>query len=258
MWKKTIKHQNRVKAMNHLEENLFILNDNFRVHLMKHRELMLDMSNKVRFVDTCMGMTTDINQFETMQMNSIKKSKKSIMEYSGQSRQNIEKCIDKVLNELRNQIMDDMSMDEDRKKQSPVGGGNTMSLKKKESNNVFDKLGFPSGMTYGHRSSLRKQCLYFLKFAFLVDFISLDALAKIYCSSVAKMIDRLKDLNDSIDIDKILKSEMEEEGGGMTAGRGSEPLFYVNVEIEDSKPIPDTAIEKEPIDDFIKSPRGKS
>ena len=86
MWKKTIKHQNRVKAMNHLEENLFILNDNFRVHLMKHRELMLDMSNKVRFVDTCMGMTTDINQFETMQMNSIKKSKKSIMEYSGQSR----------------------------------------------------------------------------------------------------------------------------------------------------------------------------
>jgi hypothetical protein len=156
MWKKTIKHQNRVKAMNHLEENLFILNDNFRVHLMKHRELMLDMSNKVRFVDTCMGMTTDINQFETMQMNSIKKSKKSIMEYSGQSRQNIEKCIDKVLNELRNQIMDDMSMDEDRKKQSPVGGGNTMSLKKKESNNVFDKLGFPSGMTYGHRSSLRK------------------------------------------------------------------------------------------------------
>jgi hypothetical protein len=72
------------------------------------------------------------------------------------------------------------------------------------------------------------------------------------------MIDRLKDLNDSIDIDKILKSEMEEEGGGMTAGRGSEPLFYVNVEIEDSKPIPETAIEKEPIDDFIKSPRGKS
>jgi hypothetical protein len=119
MWKKTIKHQNRVKAMNHLEENLFILNDNFRVHLMKHRELMLDMSNKVRFVDTCMGMTTDINQFETMQMNSIKKSKKSIMEYSGQSRQNIEKCIDKVLNELRNQIMDDMSMDEDRKKTKP-------------------------------------------------------------------------------------------------------------------------------------------
>jgi hypothetical protein len=209
---------------------------------MKHRELMLDMSTKVRFVDTCMGMTTDINQFETMQMNSIKKSKKSIMEYSGQSRQNIEKCIDKVLNELRNQIMDDMSMDEDRKKQSPVGGGNTMSLKKKESNNVFDKLGFPSGMTYGHRSSLRKQCLYFLKFAFLVDFISLDALAKIYCSSVAKMIDRLKDLNDSIDMEKIMNSDMEEEGGSMTAGRGSEPLFYVNVEIEDSKPIPEHEI----------------
>ena len=68
-------------------------------------------------------------------------------------------------------------------------------MKKKESNNVFDKLGFPSGMTYGHRSQLRKECLRFLRFAYLADFLSYDALAKIYVGSVKKMIDRLDDLN---------------------------------------------------------------
>jgi hypothetical protein len=44
MWKKTIKHQNRVKAQNQLEEKLFILQDTFRSHLMQHRNLMLSMS----------------------------------------------------------------------------------------------------------------------------------------------------------------------------------------------------------------------
>jgi hypothetical protein len=37
MWKKTIKHQNRMKAQNSLEEKLFILQDHFSGHLMKHR-----------------------------------------------------------------------------------------------------------------------------------------------------------------------------------------------------------------------------
>lgn len=41
-----------MKALNLLDENLFILQENFREHLLKHRELMLKMSQE-RFVDTC-------------------------------------------------------------------------------------------------------------------------------------------------------------------------------------------------------------
>lgn len=52
MWKKTIKQQNKMRAFNALEDNLFMLQDNFREHLLKHRKLMLDMSS-FRFVDTC-------------------------------------------------------------------------------------------------------------------------------------------------------------------------------------------------------------
>jgi hypothetical protein len=43
MWKKTIKHQNRMKAQNSLEEKLFVLQDHFSVHLQKHRLYMIEM-----------------------------------------------------------------------------------------------------------------------------------------------------------------------------------------------------------------------
>ena len=78
MWKKTIKHQNRVKAQNCLEEKLFILQDTFRVHLMKHRELMLTMSN-VCFIDACRtGDTKNIDEFTSAQMTMIKKARKQM------------------------------------------------------------------------------------------------------------------------------------------------------------------------------------
>lgn len=68
-------------------------------------------------------------------------------------------------------------------------------MKRKEPNNAFEKLDFPLGMTYGHRSSLRKECSRFLRFAYLVDFISLESLAGIYKSSIEEMIGRLQYLD---------------------------------------------------------------
>jgi dynein heavy chain len=73
-------------------------------------------------------------------------------------------------------------------------------MKRKASNNVFEKLGFPEGMTYGHRSSLRKECSRFLRFAYLVDFLSLESLANIYIGSVKDLIDRLRSLDDACDM----------------------------------------------------------
>ena len=73
-------------------------------------------------------------------------------------------------------------------------------MKRKASNNVFEKLGFPEGMTYGHRSSLRKECSRFLRFAYIIDFLSLEALSSIYISSVREMVNRLGDLDSLCDI----------------------------------------------------------
>jgi len=63
MWKKTIKRQNRMRAMNSLDEKLFVLQDFFGDYLSKHRKLMIDMES-CRFIDQCLtGDTKTIEEF---------------------------------------------------------------------------------------------------------------------------------------------------------------------------------------------------
>ena len=83
-------------------------------------------------------------------------------------------------------------------------------MKRKASNNVFEKLGFPEGMTYGHRSSLRKECSRFLRFAYIIDFLSLESLANIYTGSVRDLIRRLEELDFNCDMDKVMTMEFDE------------------------------------------------
>ncbi len=200
MWKKTIKHQNRMKAQNSLEEKLFMLQDNFSVHLMKHRSLMLDME-ELRFVDSLKnGDTKDIITFAEGQKERRKEIGESVSKVSERSRDNVFECISKVMYELRQRIVGEITLDEERKKNNPIQSSNTIVMKRKASNNVFEKLGFPEGMTYGHRSSLRKECSRFLRFAYLVDFLSLESLANIYIGSVKDLIDRLRSLDDACDM----------------------------------------------------------
>jgi dynein heavy chain len=83
-------------------------------------------------------------------------------------------------------------------------------MKRKASNNVFEKLGFPEGMTYGHRSSLRKECSRFLRFAYIIDFLSLESLANIYLGSVRDLIKRLEALDANCDMERVMTMEFDE------------------------------------------------
>ena len=131
-------------------------------------------------------------------------------------------------------------------------------MKRKDTNNTYDKLGFPAGMTYAHRSSLRKECTRFLRFAYLVDFLSLEALTHIYIGSLEVMIERLDDLNDNADMEKIMTMQFDDNTGAGTALRGHEPLFYTKVTLDDSEVIPENEIVRVIIGDFLLPPRGKS
>jgi dynein heavy chain len=54
------------------------------------------------------------------------------------------------------------------------------------------------------RKQLRKACTRFLRFSYLLDFIALDALSKVYLSSVKDTHEKLKDLSDgTIDFDLV-------------------------------------------------------
>ena len=160
--------------------------------------------------------------------------------------------------ELRTRIVSEIALDEQRKKNNPIQSNNSITMKKKESKNVFEQLGFPEGMTYGHRSSLRKECSRFLRFAYLVDFLSLESLANIYIGSVRDMVDRLEDLDVNCDIEQVLQvdhSDPNQQGG---PGRGNEPLFYVQATLCDDVDIPGHAVYQREIAEFNLPPRGNS
>ena len=165
---------------------------------------MLEMSRN-KFVDTL--TTTEpktIDAFASAQEAKRNEVAKRIEAQSNKSRKNIQECIDKVLKELRQRILGEITLDEQRKKDHPQPKTNSVSMKRKETDNSYDKLGFPAGMTYAHRSSLRKECSRFLRFAYLADFLSLEALSQIYIYSLESMIDRIRDLDETTNMDVIM------------------------------------------------------
>ena len=225
-WKKTIKQQNRLTAKSQLEEKLFSLQSHFSEHLMIHRRFMIDMST-LKFIDICRGDCQNLNGFKDAQENARKKAVKDIQKFSLKSRSNIQTCISKVLQELRNRIMSEITLDEERKRTNPIQSSNAATMKKKDTNDTFENLDFPTGMTYGHRSSLRKVCSRFLRFAYLVDFLSMESLANVYKNSITEMMVRLEelDVHGNENLSKVMIMDFDDANGAGAAQRGYEPLF---------------------------------
>ena len=98
-------------------------------------------------------------------------------------------------------------MDEERKKKNPIRSIGTLPQKQDQYNEVYAKLDFPEGMTFGHRANLRKQCSRFLRYAYLVDFLSLEALGNIYTGSVRDMIVRLLHYDKSCNMDFVMSAD---------------------------------------------------
>jgi dynein heavy chain len=150
---------------------------------------------------------------------------------------------------LRTRIVSEIALLEERKKNNPIQSSGSMAMKKQASNNVFEKLGFPDNMTYGHRSSLRKECSRFLRFAYLVDFLSLEALANIYTGSVKAMIERIRDLDEGVNMDEVMNADYDDSNQAAGAGvRGQEPLFFVSIKLNDEHEIPASEIKQEEIE----------
>ena len=49
-------------------------------------------------------------------------------------------------------------------------------------------------MNYGPKSNLRKNCMRFLRFSYLLDFLTTEALTNIYIHSVRETIQKLEKL----------------------------------------------------------------
>ena len=159
-----------------------------------------------------------------------------------------------MLSELRERIISELALDEEQRKNNPSSSltqtNNAATIKRKKDNSVFENLGFPDHMTYGHRANLRKECSRFLRYAYLIDFLAMEGLSQIYLDSVREIILKLKRL------DEYNNSALTEHD--MYHSRGIEPMFSVNIVFHPSNPIPDSDIVKVVPEEFLKPPHGTS
>ena len=138
------------------------------------------------------------------------------------------------------------------------GGGG----QKKQSQNMFglkesayDALGFPDNMTYEKRSELRKECSKFLRFAYLVDFVAMESLSKIFIYSVQELEDRLKLLVEQKSDIFIAKDPTHKNFSDNDVG----PMFQVVIQPQLQMDLitPD-CYDIEKINEFIPHPTGNS
>ena len=255
MWRKNILQHKRAKSRRMLEEKLFTLDDIFRPKLLNHRSYCNEMQ-KMRFLDLSKTVEcATIEEFASIQQKQKTLVSEKIQTYSEKCRVNVKQAIDNMLSELRERIISELALDEEQRKNNPSSAMNQVNstaaaMKRKKSNSVFENLGFPDHMTYGHRSNLRKECSRFLRFAYLVDFLAMESLSSIYIDSVRELIGKLQRLDDSNN------STLTEHD--VYHHRGNEPLFKVQIIFEPKNQIPaNEIIEEKPVD-FKLPPHGNS
>ena len=109
----------------------------------------------------------------------------AVEEYSRESRAVVRKCFEGRLAELRENIK--------RKTGEEKGSVPHSTSVQSPKESAFQALGFPSKMTYEHRSRLRKEAGRFLRFSYLVDSLHLSCLAGLYAGQVAGFIAKLEE-----------------------------------------------------------------
>jgi dynein heavy chain len=259
LWKDTIKKESRKQATNKLKDKLFILHDTFKNHLLTHRDYCKKMED-LRFIDSGSNIETQkIKEFSKNQSKMRLDTNKRIGQFSGKCRENVESCINKVLQDLKQRIDAETKLDEERKRVNPIQSTTTLAVKDKQSHNVFEELGFPPGMTYGHCSSLREECSRFIRFAYLIDFMSLDSLSGIYLGSIEGITNRLRYLDANCSLDDLMDVDLNDSNNTPAAPiRGLDPLFVVNLEFHPENDIPQSAMVKQETEDFKPPPHGTS
>ena len=49
---------------------------------------------------------------------------------------------------------------------------------------ILTEMGFPASISYGSRSRIRSEFLRFLRLAYLLDFLTIDSLGKMYIANI--------------------------------------------------------------------------
>ena len=193
MWRRKIVHARREEYKSELDEKLFALDEVFGGILMEHRRECVKMEKELRVVDMKPNGVEiwELGQFLGRQAAARDAATRVIEEKSRQCRLRFKEGIDRTLEKLRSKETEP----EDDAARADFKTETHQPKQIVNTNPTLEALGFKHSLKYGPRSELRKACTRFLRFSYLLDFLSTEALTNIYLHSVEETINKLRDLS---------------------------------------------------------------
>ena len=203
-------------------------------------------------------------EFVTLQNQTREDLSVKLQNFSRDSRQDFRDGIKKILDNLKRKVTNETNnediliknnSDTDQKRMYTAPSNNfgqdnddnkkvfdvsmqkdqAVKMKTSDADRVYEDLGFKPNLKYGGKSNLRKECSRFLRFAYLLDFVTMEALTNIYLNSVQFLVDKLHLLS-NVTIEYEFDTSISQFGESKRVIlTGPEPLFMLDGEFREDQ-----------------------
>ena len=257
-WRRNVVRCKREHSKKILEERLFHADEVMGGVLRQHRLECYEMQRLKLFDLSGQMDIQDLGKFQDTQKKKQKLIIGMIEGYSKKCRENFADGIERQMKKIKEKIKEEAMKEDNMQKNKKQGRPNTQggmhagpstqeSRKPLNVDQVYQKLGFSYKLSYSDRSILRKNCSRFLRFSYLIDFITMDSLRNIYLTSMTELNNHIQHLN-YIPIPTSLETAKKPTTGATSSRYKDvhESLLLVNVAIE-LRPITEREIKKREI-----------
>jgi len=212
-WQKLLQIRRNKKIAIILSDNLFHVHSIYQKILLRHRNFTATLEN-LRLLDF-----PSIIEIKTLEEFSELQAKKRrlIFDYlqvlSEQMHESCKEGLKVLMNRIKDHIRSELSEEDEqfglmKKAEELQKIGETKQNTNQLNKNLIEILNLPDKLSYQHRSLLRSECLKVLRFAYLLDFLTLDSLANVYMCSLNDFLEKIRKARIFPDQKRISSAEL--------------------------------------------------
>ena len=267
-WRHSVVFKKRDEIKKCLERKLLLARPGFSNLLVQHRTRCRDLETQRLFDISEQDEAPTLEKYEGNQDSYLRKMSNKILEVSKKSKEQFQQEITTTLENLKKMIREDKQIEEEKNNSEKQAVSKKPGLpnmlmaqispgqeagKAMEVDVVYERLGFPSNLSYTHRTEVRKECKMFIRFSYLLDFMAKTSLSAMFLNSI-QILDTVLKAHNEIEIPKelpLLKITQD-----FVVERSQKPLLCIQINLQDN-PIPDTEIIYEDVEAYEEPPCGK-
>lgn len=216
-WSKILSQKRFKEVSNILSEKLFILHPDYRSILLQHNSACYDVEH-FSLVEAC-PESLDSVRFREEQAKKRNITISKLKSYSKEMHNKCKEGLENIVDKLRTVILTEVNADEPEKKTND------------EKSKAFEQLGFPESITYRYRSEMRSEFIKFLRLAYLLDFIVIQALGNLYISNVKGFLEVFEAKSLLAHEGELIGKVANAEGPNIFK-QDDEPLFTVDMSLK--------------------------